>query len=260
MKGRFQTYFKQLTTLVFNCWMETNSHPTDTGLHDLRVLLKKTRSCQQFLSWVYGKSALQLLSEEIRLIFRQAGRVRELQLINTWLKKEKFDLFESLNCSDQAIAKELSALQILLHEHQSNFSKGIKKADILAEKTNPILCDQYWQELNSGLKKQLKKIKKKDWHEMRKLIKKWIYALNYLEELKLPPKAQVILLNKLEKHIGDWNEYWVISQHLVETESMENLSIAFRKQHALATSRIQELLETAEKKTERQLKKTVESL
>jgi hypothetical protein len=95
---------------------------------------------------------------------------------------------------------------------------------------------------------------------MRKLIKKWIYALNYLEELKLPPKAQVILLNKLEKHIGDWNEYWVISQHLVETESMENLSIAFRKQHALATSRIQELLETAEKKTERQLKKTVESL
>ena len=260
MKGRFQTYFKQLTTLVFNCWMETNTHPTDTGLHDLRVLLKKIRACQQFLCWVYGKSSLQLLSEETRLIFRQAGHIRELQIINAWLKKEKIDLFQLLKCADQDIAQELASLQKSLDLHQSNFSKGIKKAEQLAERTNPILCDQYWQELNSSIKKQLKKIRKKDWHEMRKLIKKWIYALNYLEELKPPQKSLTMSIHKLEKNIGTWNDYWVISQRLEETESMDSLPISFRKQYALATTRIHELLEIAEKKTEQQLKKTLESL
>ena len=95
---------------------------------------------------------------------------------------------------------------------------------------------------------------------MRKLIKKWIYALNYLEELKPPQKSLTMSIHKLEKNIGTWNDYWVISQRLEETESMDSLPISFRKQYALATTRIHELLEIAEKKTERQLKKTLESL
>jgi CHAD domain-containing protein len=157
MKSRFPIYFRQTSQSLFNSWLENSSHPTESGLHDLRVLLKKSRFCQYFLAWVYGKSALGKLPEHTRLVFRESGMIRELQLMRKWLTTEKIDLLDVMQCSTAIIDKQLLQLQKKLLEHHSDVSKGIKKAEQLAEKTHPILSDQYWQQLNSGLKKQLKK-------------------------------------------------------------------------------------------------------
>lgn len=255
MKSRFPIYFRQTSQSLFNSWLENSSHPTESGLHDLRVLLKKFRFCQSFLSWVYGKSALGKLPEHTRLVFRESGVVRELQLMRKWLTSEKIDLQSVMKCSSAIIDNQLIQLQKTLLEHHSDVSKGIKKAEQLAEKTHPILSDQYWQQLNSALKKQLKKSKKKDWHEMRKLIKKWTYALNCLQDVKSPSKQLLQAIQKLEKNIGDWHECWMIRTRLEEKEPRDTDTLAFRTQYALAMTRIQEQMEEAEKKTERQLKK-----
>lgn len=260
MKSRFSTYLRQTSQSLFNSWLENSGRPSETGLHDLRVLLKKTRFCQHFLCWVYGKSALGKLPEHTRLVFRQSGMVRELQSTRNWLIAEKIDLLDVMKCNDTIIQEQMILLQHTLLEHHTDVSKGIKKAEQLAEKTHPILSDQYWQQLNSGLKKQLKKIKKKDWHELRKQIKKWTYALNSLQEVKAPGKQLVQAIQKLEKSIGDWHECWMISIRLEEKEPSDTDSLAFRTQYALATTRIQEQMEEAEKKTERHLKKVADLL
>jgi CHAD domain-containing protein len=260
MKSRFPIYFRQTSQSLFNSWLENSSHPTESGLHDLRVLLKKSRFCQYFLAWVYGKSALGKLPEHTRLVFRESGMIRELQLMRKWLTTEKIDLLDVMQCSTAIIDNKLLQLQKKLLEHHADVSKGIKKAEQLAEKTHPILSDQYWQQLNSGLKKQLKKPKKKDWHELRKLIKKWTYALNCLQDVKSPSKPLIQAMQNLEKNIGDWHEYWMIGIRLEEKEPGDTDSFAFRTQYALAKTRIQEQMEVAEKKTERQLKKVAELL
>ncbi|MFM9020276.1 MAG: hypothetical protein ACKOOA_03010, partial [Sediminibacterium sp.] len=53
--------------------------------------------------------------------------------------------------NDTIIQEQMILLQHTLFEHHTNVSKGIKKAEQLAEKTHPVLSDQYWQQLNSGL-------------------------------------------------------------------------------------------------------------
>ena len=142
----------------------------------------------------------------------------------------------------------IALLLLFLCLHRYDAQVSYVAAEQLAEKTHPILSDQYWQQLNSGLKKQLKKIKKKDWHELRKQIKKWTYALNSLQEVRAPGKQLVQAIQKLEKSIGDWHECWMISIRLEEKEPSDTDSLAFRTQYALATSRIQEQMEEAEKR------------
>lgn len=260
MKSRFPIYLRQTSQSLFNSWLENSTHPSEAGLHELRVLLKKIRYCQHFLSWVYGKSALGKLPEHTRLVFSESGMVRELQLMRKWLTAEKIDLMASMKCNTTSIDNQLLQLQKTLLEDHANISKGLKKAENLAEKTHPILSDQYWQQLNSGLKKQLRKTKKKDWHELRKLIKKWTYALNCLQDVKSPAKPLLQAMQKLEKNIGDWHDYWMISIRLEEKEPHDTDTLVFRTQYALAKTRIQEQMEEAEKKTERQLKKVAELL
>jgi CHAD domain-containing protein len=257
MKSRFPIYLRQTSQSLFNSWLENSTHPSEAGLHELRVLLKKIRYCQHFLSWVYGKSALGKLPEHTRLIFHESGMIRELQIMRKWLIGEKIDLLREMKCNPDILENQLLQFQKILLEYQADVSKGIKKAELLAEKTHPILSDQYWQQLNSNLKKQCKKIEKKDWHDLRKLIKKWIYALNALQDVKQPSKPLVHAIQKLEKNIGDWHEYWMIGIRLEEKEPGDTESLHFRTQFALAKTRIQEQMEEHEKKTERLIKKVV---
>lgn len=260
MKGRFQAYFRQTSHSLFNCWLDNSSHPTMAGLHDVRVVLKKIKFCQHFLFRIHGKSALGKLPDQLRQLFKQAGAVRELQLLNEWLGKEGIGLEKELQCDESKIKFQLNRLQQMLTEYQVQVGKGMKKAEQLANRTHPILSDQYWQDLNSTLKKCLRKSKKKDWHEIRKQIKRWIYALNCLEELKPPPKSYVQAITQLEKNIGKWHEYWMIHQQLEENQPEDTGPLAFRTQFALAINRIEEQTGLAEKKTERQLKKVLDLL
>ena len=64
-------------------------------------------------------------------------------------------------------------------------------------------------------------------------------------------------IQKLEKNIGDWHEYWMIGIRLEEKEPGDTESLHFRTQFALAKTRIQEQMEEQEKKTERLIKKVV---
>lgn len=260
MKGRFSTYFRQTSQSFLNSWLDQNSQPTMAGLHDLRLFLKKIKFCQLFLSWVYGKSELGKLPDLTRQVFKQAGLIRELQLVRDWLRKENIKIDKELQCDEPSIQQQLLQLQILLSDNQLQVSKLIKKAELLANKINPILSDQYWQELNANLKKNLKKAKKKDWHEIRKLIKRWTYALNCLEELPPPSKVLVQVVGKLEKNIGDWHEYSMILQRLDDKEPVDTDPLTSRTQFALTISRAEEQMEAAERKTERQMKKVLELL
>jgi len=258
MKGeKLQVYFTQNLQALFNIWIETIQEGSVSNIHDLRVQMKRMKAVYSFLQWVYGKSALGKIPNLSRDIFQQTGEWRELQIIQIWLQKEKLPLENLLFCSDEDISQIGKTVKITLQKKYSLFTKQIKKAEELVVKTHPVLVEQYWLQLSNSLKKETKKAKLKDWHQLRKICKKWLYTINWLGKDSIPDQKKVKEYHQLEKNIGDWNECLMILQRLEDAENMDKAPLETRQQYAMAMASIRKKLNIMEKKTRQQLKKLV---
>ncbi|NDA62487.1 MAG: CHAD domain-containing protein [Chitinophagia bacterium] len=256
MKGqKLRVYFSQNLQYLFNIWVETIQEGSVSNLHDLRVQLKRMKAVYSFLQWVYGKSSLGKVPHLTRDIFQQTGEWRELQILQIWLTKEKIQLHEQLHCSDEDVNQIGKTVKLTLQKRYSLYTKQIKKVEQLVEKTHPVLIDQYWLQLSNSLKKETKKSKLKDWHELRKTCKKWLYTINWLGKDWIPEQKTVKEFHQLEKNIGDWNECLMILQRLEDVENMDKASLEIRQQYAMAIANIRKKMNTMEKKTRQQLKK-----
>lgn len=256
MKGKkLSFYCKQNLQYLFNIWSETIQEGSVSNLHDLRVQLKRMKAVYSFLQWVYGKSALGKIPLITREIFQQTGEWRELQIVQIWLEKEKIQLCDNLHCTDEDIKQIGKVVKSGLQKKYSLYTNQIKKVEQLVEKTHPVLVDQYWLQLSNSLKKEIKKSKLKDWHELRKTCKKWLYTIHWLGEDSIPEQKKVKEYNQLEKNIGDWNEYLMILQRLEDLENIDEASLETRQEYALAITKIRKKLYAMEKKVRLQLKK-----
>ena len=253
MNGNFHTYYRQTTLSLFNSWMETAQVGSVSNLHDLRVQMKRMRAIFAFLQSIYGKGSLGKLPKLTRELFQQAGEWREMQLINQWLQKINVELDATIGCTEADILLQANQTQAYLQKHFNAFTKQMKKAEGLANKTHSILGEQYFMQLSASLKKGIKKAKQKDWHELRKLCKKWIYATNWLEKDRLPNQKKIHAITKLEKYIGDWHECCTIINRLEEAEHMDKAPLATRQALAIALASIQKKEKSAVKKTQQQL-------
>ena len=253
MKGNFHTYFRQTTLSLFNSWMDTAQVGSVSNLHDLRVQMKRIKAILSFLQSIYGKGSLGKLPNVTRELFQQAGEWREMQLINQWLQKINVQLDATLGCTEADILQQANQTQAFLQKHFNAYTKQIKKAESLANKTHNILAEQYFMQLSASLKKGLKKAKQKDWHEVRKLCKKWIYATNWLDKDRLPNQKKIHAISKLEKNIGDWHECCTIINRLEEVEHMDKSPLNSRQAMAIALASIHKKEKLAVKKTQKQL-------
>ena len=258
MKGNFHTYFRQTTLSLFNSWIETSQVGSVSNLHDLRVQMKRIKATFAFLQSIYGKGSLGKLPQVTRELFQQAGEWREMQLMNQWLQKINVQLDATIGCTEADILQQANQTQVYLQKHFTAYTKQMKKAEGLANKTHSILAEQYYMQLSASLKKGIKKAKLKDWHEVRKLCKKWLYATNWLEKDRLPDQKKIHSITKLEKYIGDWHECCTIINRLEEAEQMDKAPLATRQAFAIALASIQKKEKLAVKKTKQQLAAVVE--
>lgn len=258
MKGSFPTYFTQTTQALFNTWRDTIQAGTVSNLHDWRVQMKKMKAIISFLQWIYGKSSLGKLPNSSRELFIQAGEWRELQLLHQWLQKEKLPLAALLKCTEKDIEQAADSTQNVFQKKLDDYNKQLKKTALLVNKTHSILADQYWLQLSTTLKKELKKGKKKDWHSTRKLCKKWLYACNWLEINSLPDKKQIQSIIQLEKLIGHWHECIMLLDRLEEITYLDKEPLETRKILAIAIARVLKKEKAMEKKTREQFIITAE--
>ena len=252
MDRNFHTYYRQTTLSLLNSWMETAQVGSASNLHDLRVQMKRMRAIFAFLQSIYGKGSLGKLPKVTRELFQQAGEWREMQLINQWLQKINVQLDATIGCTEADIEQQANQTQAYLQKHFNAYTKQMKKAEVLANKTHSILAEQYFMQLSASLKKGIKKAKLKDWHEVRKICKKWMYASNWLEKDRLPNQKKIHAITKLEKYIGEWHECCTIINRLEEAEHMDKAPLATRQAMALAFASIHKKEKLAVKKTKQQ--------
>lgn len=252
MKGSFHLYFTQTTQALFTTWRSTLQEGTISNLHDWRVQMKKMKAIIAFLQWIYGKSSLGKLPGISRELFMQAGEWRELQLVSRWLHKQELDLANLLQCTEKDIEKQAGLTQTLLQKRLEDYTQQLKKTALLVTKTHAILAEQYWLQLTATLKKELKKGKKKDWHSIRKLCKKWLYACDWLNQKSRPDKKQIQSIIQLEKHIGDWHECIMVLDRLEDITYLDKQPLATRKTAAVGIARAHKQEKIREKKTKEQ--------
>ena len=252
MDRNFHTYYRQTTLSLLNSWMETAQVGSASNLHDLRVQMKRMRAIFAFLQSIYGKGSLGKLPKVTRELFQQAGEWREMQLINQWLHKINVQLDATIGFTEAEIEQQENQTQAYLQKHFNAYTKQMKKAEVLANKTHSILAEQYFMQLSASLKKGIKKAKLKDWHEVRKICKKWMYASNWLEKDRLPNQKKIHAITKLEKYIGEWHECCTIINRLEEAEHMDKAPLATRQAMALAFASIHKKEKLAVKKTKQQ--------
>jgi CHAD domain-containing protein len=203
----------------------------EEDLHDLRVHLKKVRSGLFFIRQqsAHQKKELSTQYRQLKQFFRQAGMVRATGLRLNWLKAEGLTPLAAASNSYSSLQHQERTLVKKSKEYRSVLRKILKKLH-----THP----QWGQ--GSAVKKYIGQLKdaivvialsgcSDEWHELRKTIKRLLYALQGLkpdETRALITKVRLQKLEQLQEEIGLWNDLtdhrqWMHQQQFVSSNNPE---------------------------------------
>lgn len=190
---------------------------TPTTFHKLRVEIKKLNAFFELIHFCSNNFKYKKIIKPLKLIFRQAGKVRELQVEEAMLRKY---LINNLLKNYRA-----SLTKLRLKEQEDFFSIANKKFIARLTKTYreilPFLTKTDKKKVNSYMEKKRKKIEKllsqdtlqkTQVHALRKRLKKFHYSLeslNLKKKNRLLPKKDV-----LPDLLGKWHDFQVIIRHL----------------------------------------------
>lgn len=205
---------KSAITILLEKQQETFTPDT---FHTLRLELKKLNALFDLAHFCSKGFKQKKTFKPFKLIFSQAGKIRELQL-------EKALLDEYF--TSDFITQYRNDLEKILTEELNNFflitnpsfaeklpKKYIKINSVLA-KTNKKMVNRYMSKKRAEIEKSLHKkaLKNKQIHTLRKRLKEYQFnqkSLNYAKKNKLLPKK-----NALPELLGEWHDYQTVIQHL----------------------------------------------
>jgi len=141
------------------------------------------------------------------------------------ISKKYFDA-DKINQSISDLRKELN-----------HFKKDLKELDeeviSLVQKINQILIRHHIGKLKLQLDSMMEDAQEEDqWHSLRKLIKQWIYSINWIENID---QKELASFQKLQEMIGNWHDLLALQEwlHVAEKELKENADL----HHAFAMAR-----------------------
>lgn len=220
MSKNWQPYFSQRVKNLFSSLQHWSDDSDPTSLHDLRVEIKKLMAVFRFLRKEYPDLKLNKEKNAVKRIFQELGQLREYHLLEEWLAHQHLDLIQN-TCFPH---KDVKALSKELVKKANRFSKSLKQG---CEKIEPFVSeihDDSIAQYMKGLFIEIKKMCSKDmaieeWHPLRKKIKQYIYASNWLPA-KANPKNEKMLdgFHTLEEAIGEWHDMERIRETLMQRQ------------------------------------------
>lgn len=208
------TYFMQRVKQVFNHLHDFDSSMSETDLHDFRVELKKMRAILKFLSKVYSKQKLKKSARLLSNIFQQAGDIREYQLLLQWLDKNELGVLKKHCFPENRMSEMMQVFQQHTHLYKLELKELVDDLTDFVKSTNSILSEQYASDLFAQINKMIVKDCNEDhWHELRKRIKQWQYACNWVGENDW--NLEYAYFQKLQEAIGQWHDLETIQQQLL---------------------------------------------
>lgn len=194
-KKKLQDELSQQWFLMLYSLYAFEANQDDETLHKLRVEIKKIRTTVYLVEKCSGPKKLSPALAPLKKMFRDAGRIRELQLHNQLTKKKDKGQVKTLvkkfvadtNLYASSIQK---TFDVYIHVFDDLNFKDIKKLLItIQDKTAKLLASET------------------AWHEARKEIKRLVYIGNLLpKKLRKKTSLDLSYYKQLEETIGTWHD------------------------------------------------------
>jgi len=248
-----RTYLKtRKKALLSLLEMPRREYTTET-FHQLRVEIKKLNALFDLVDSSSKKFRRQKMIAPFKIIFRQAGKVRDLQLEEANLKKyvQDNELVQYRVNLGKRLGKERMLFFSLINDKTTrHLKKKYKKTIPFLYKLNSEKVSGYMLEARAKTKAFLAQhnLKTTQLHELRKLLK--IYYYNQMS-LSLEKQKQTNSKKEpLTELLGKWNDNVVINRHLqktirkakINTEEislLETLKIKFANENNVLLEQIQ---------------------
>ncbi|MDE3236765.1 MAG: CHAD domain-containing protein [Bacteroidota bacterium] len=255
MSSNLQRYFSQRVKNIFNHLHDFELTGGEIPLHDLRVEMKKLKALLKFLRSVYGKQRTKKAKFLLDTIFQQAGEIRELQILVNWLTKHQLLHIEEQFFPGETMQLKIAAFQQRAAIYKKDLQEIIECCSELIDNTNTILAEQYIVQIRSSIEKILSKNPDKlEWHELRKIIKQWMYAINWIKPEDMPVTENVFpFYNKLQEAIGIWHDKEMIKGDLSKKQIYLSQDFDVQKDFGFAWNKITQSIKYREKLVEEML-------
>lgn len=211
------TYFKKRKRALNLILQKPPEEYTVETFHELRVEIKKVKALFELIASYSKKFKFQKTFKPFKVIFRAAGKVRELQLEQIILEEQPdFILLQKYpNQLKKLENKKIkNFFQIATKSLITKIKGKYPKIIYLISKARKKKINRYQNQTRKEIKKLIhkKNLKKKQLHDLRKRLK----AYRYNEKIFYGDSASNLISDKptLSDLLGEWHDYTVITAHL----------------------------------------------
>ena len=207
-----KSYFKKRKKALNLILEKSPDRYTVKTFHELRLEIKKLEALFELIAFSSKKFKLQKTFTPFRIIFKKAGKIREIQLEQTLLEEQpNFHLLKKYpNQLKKLETKKIKNFFATANKHLIKKLKGkYRKIIWLFSKISTKDVNDYRYKTRKELEKLIRKniFKKKQIHDFRKRLK--VYQYN--EKItNLHQKKRVPAQDKLSDLLGKWHDYNVV--------------------------------------------------
>jgi len=240
MRSKMEQYYTQRVKNILRHLQEFEKSVGEEGLHEFRVELKKLRAIIKFLRSEYGKSEIKKIKTTVDHVFQEAGSLREQQLLLAWLGKNRLKRLQKEYATENPVTEISDGLKKVLNGVRKKLAVILEKNRQLVEKTGQATTDQYTAKLKHCIEGKLRHMPAEpEWHELRKLIKQWLYAVNWSSTDKSTSLSHLYTCsNQLQEAIGNWHDAINIHLSLLSMKSHLPKEPEIQKDHAAGLQKI----------------------
>jgi CHAD domain-containing protein len=216
MKALKKYLKKRKSAITFLLEKQQESFTPDT-FHTLRLEIKKLNALFDLIHFCFNDFKQKKTFKPFKLIFSQAGKIRELQVEEALLEKHFSSDFviQYRNDLKKILTEELNNFFLITNpSFAEKLQKKYLKINSVLANTNKKMANRYMDKKRAEIKKLLHKkaLKNKQMHALRKWLKEYLFNqknLNYTKKNRLLPKT-----NALPELLGEWHDYQTVIQHL----------------------------------------------
>ena len=212
-----ETYFKnQKKALNLILKKAPGSYTVET-FHELRVEIKRLKALFELIAFCSKKFKSRKTFKPFRIIFKEAGEIREIQLEQTILGEQpNFHLLKKY--PSRLKKQETKKIKKFFSITNKRLIKKLKGKYLTIINLIPKISKKKVNCYKNKIRKEINKLirnntfKKKQIHDFRKRLK--VYQYN--EKIGYPNQQNKLIPEKnvLSAMLGEWHDYEVVSIHL----------------------------------------------
>lgn len=189
----------------------------EEDFHALRVHIKKIKAVFSLTDACVKKFKQDKLFKPFKTVFQQAGKVRELQLQVSLMKKYKQDpaLKDYYKKLEDDIQKEHQEFfKLVDYKLKNSLIKKVKETLPYLSKVNSSAVRKFLQEKRIHIEELIQKgnPQTEQVHDLRKHFKE----LFYLQKIFQPKTKRLAIADDFQELVGQWHDHQVISNDLLK--------------------------------------------